>query len=156
MKAKTKNFIVKNLSYDGINNLQQVLKSMNVSKGDSFSVKDKLEISNSFSLRKDRMGMLVSTFATLSSTYKNEELALQTAKINTELIIDFELDDNEKTKIDKILDESLIKLLNGYFEPIINIYINDIFDDLVANGVLSRVSGKRGKRALVELDLANI
>ncbi|KSU13992.1 hypothetical protein LMG9446_1488 [Lactococcus lactis subsp. lactis] len=102
------------------------------------------------------MGMLVSTFATLSSTYKNEELALQTAKINTELIIDFELDDNEKTKIDKILDESLIKLLNGYFEPIINIYINDIFDDLVANGVLSRVSGKRGKRALVELDLANI
>ena len=157
MEAKIKNFIVKNLNYDGINNLEQILKKLDSSKKGVVRVENAIEISNRLALRKDKTGALVSSFTESISKPENEEIELQVIKLETELVVEFTFtDEKEKEKFNLIPNENLINSLSTYLAPFIKIYVNNILEVLNSNGVLISASRNKIKDVDIEIDLDKI
>lgn len=157
MEVRIKNFIVKNLNYDGINNLEQILKKLDPSKKGVVRVENAVEISNRLALRKDRTGALVSSFTESISKPENEEIELQVIKVETELVVEFTFaDEKEKEKFNLTPNKSLINSLSTYLAPFIKIYVNNILEVLNSNGVLISASRNKTKDVVIELDLDKI
>jgi hypothetical protein len=148
MKAKIKNFVIKNLSYDGIKNLDSAFDEIKAEEKEDLEVEDSVSISNQYALRKDNTGILASSEAELTSKFTNKSMEIQTATLSADLIVEFEFKDKEEKEIiTSYEDKKVIDRLNSYLSPITQIYINNFFDFLRDNGPLN------GGRDPVEIEI---
>lgn len=139
MKAKIENFVIKSLSYDGIKNLDSAFDEIKGDNEEKLEVEDSVSISNQYALKKDNTGILVSSEAELTSKFTDKSIEIQTATLSSDLIVEFEFkDEKEKEIITSYEDKSIVDKLNSYLAPIIQIYINDLFDFVKDNGPLTR------------------
>ncbi len=139
MKLIIEKFVIKSFEYNGINELDSAYNKLK-HKNDfpkEVEIEQRIDTNNQFALKVNNDGLLIITEARKISSTKEVGIELESASINTNIFIDFHfIDSLEKKKFNSFAEKEIISLINPFLEPIIQMYINNIFDYISSNGVL--------------------
>lgn len=137
--------LLKNLNYNGITTAGKIFDdiSKDSNKKETISISEEINIENSYALRKDREGVLITSDVSVKSTEPDLNIDIQSlaCKINFVLMFEFK-NENEKTEWLSLDSDDMVAKIQPRVEPIIQYEVVEIVNYINNKGGLNKNKNK--------------
>lgn len=123
--------LLKNLNYNGITTASKIFNdvSEDSDKKEIISIAEEINIENSYALRKDREGVLISSDVSVKSTEPDLDIDIQSLACKINFVLDFEFEnEDEKTEWINLEANDMIAKIQPRVEPIIQYEVIEIIN----------------------------